>query len=228
MAIDYKQWVIDNQSHLKYTLLELDCSDESNKLYAKFKCDICGAIRRVEAKSIYRNNKGKESMHGERCSSFFFNLQDKELGEKHRKQFRAFYRYAKERCTNPNSKDYGTYQGKWGFVDYTHYYHSCWEAYKEAVLKYKDSSLSIDRVDGAKGYEEGNVRFVPMEVNLRNKDNVVPIRLENMVTGELFIEPSLGMASRRLFGDTTHASAIDRAIKRDGIFLKVWKVSYEE
>lgn len=225
MAIDYKQWVIDNQTNLKYTVI--DFNNECGKLYVTFECNICGAIKRIESKSLYRNNKDKENMHSERCSSYYFKLQDAELGEKHRKKFKDFYRYAKERCTNPNSKDYQFYKGKWWFDDYTHYYHSCWGEYKDALIRYGDTPLSIDRIDGAKGYEDGNIRFVPMEVNLRNKDNVIPIRLENIMTGEVYVEPSLGMASIRLYGDTTHASAISRAIKRDGIFLKIWKVSYE-
>ena len=225
MKIDYKQWALDNQSSLKYTIL--DFTEEGNKLYITFRCECCGAIKSMEVKSLYKNNKNKKSTHGEKCTSYFFKLQDEELGEAHRKKFRKFYRYAKDRSTNPNNKDYENYKGKWGFVDYPHYYLACWEEYKVALSIYGDASLSIDRIDGTKGYEEGNIRFVPMEVNLRNKDNVVPVRLENIATGEVFIEPSLGMASVRLFGDTTHATAIYRAIKRDGLYLKTWKVSYE-
>lgn len=226
MKIDYKQWAIDNQSSLKYTIL--DFTEDENKLYITFRCGCCGAIRTIEAKSLYKNSKNKDSIHGEKCTSYFFNLQDEELGESHRKKFRAFYRYAKDRSTNPNNKDYEAYKDKWGFVDYPHYYLTCWEAYKLAIETYGSSQLSIDRIDGARGYEEGNIRFVPMEVNLRNKDNVIPVRLENVITGEVFVEPSLGMASTRLFGDTTHASAILRAIKRENIYLKTWKVSYEK
>ena len=224
MKIDYKQWVINNQSKLNYTIISF--YDENHKLLVNLKCDICGALKTLEAKSVYRNSKDKLNLHNEKCSSYYFSKQDEDMGIEHRKQFRAFYRYAKERCTNPNNKDYGRYKGKWNFTDYVDYYHSCWEEYKKSTKLYPNQKLSIDRIDGKKGYEKGNVRFIPLEENLRNKVYVKSVRLENIITGEIIIEPSLGKASVRLFGDTKHATAIMKAIKRNGIYLNTWKITY--
>lgn len=224
MKIDYKQWIINNQTKMKYTVLNF--IEKDNKLHVRLRCEICGAIRVLEAQTLYRNDREGRPMHGERCTSYFFALQDEELGVEHRKQFRAYYRYAKDRCTNPNSKGHQNYKGKWGFIDYTDYYYSCWEEYKKAIQLYPNSKLSIDRIDGTKGYEDGNVRFIPMEDNLRNKPNVRPIKARNIVTGEEFVEPSLGMVSVRLFGDTSHATSIRRALKRNGLPHKTWEFTY--
>ena len=224
MKIDYKQWIINNQSKLNYTIISF--YNENHKLLVNLKCDICGALKTLEAKSVYRNNKDKLNLHNEKCSSYYFSKQDEDMGIEHRKQFRAFYRYAKERCTNPNSKDYERYKGKWNFIDYVDYYHSCWDEYKKSTKLYPNQKLSIDRINGEKGYEKDNVRFIPIDENLRNKVYVKSVRLENVVTGEIIIEPSLGKASVRLFGDTKHATAIKNTIKRNGVYRNTWKITY--
>ena len=57
MRIDYKQWVINNQNKLGYTVINF--YNENNKLLVNLKCNICGALKTLEAKSVYRNSKSK-------------------------------------------------------------------------------------------------------------------------------------------------------------------------
>ena len=137
------------------------------------------------------------------------------------------YHGIKQRCYNKNNPKYDLYGGKG--VKMCNEWYDDYLVFKQWSLEngYKpNQNLSIDRIDGEKGYEKGNVRFIPLEENLRNKACVKTVRLENVITGEIIIEPSLGRASVRLFGDTKHASAISRTIKRNGVYLNTWKITY--
>lgn len=43
MKIDYKQWIVDNQNKLSYTVINF--YNENNKLLVNLKCNICGALK---------------------------------------------------------------------------------------------------------------------------------------------------------------------------------------
>lgn len=219
--INYKEWNIINSKRLNYTILE-----DNNKTIT-IQCNKCGAIKTYEIKSIYTNYKNKKcEIHSENCSKYFNNLIKEELGEELLKKFRNFYRYARERCCNPNNKDYKRYAGKWHFEDYIDYYKNCYEEFKKSINKYGiDSKLSIDRINNNKGYEKGNVRFVPISINLQNKDIVIPCMGVNLVTKEIIEANSIGELAKKYFGET-HISTIHSAIKRNKLYNKVWKIFY--
>lgn len=222
MGFKLDKWgekVYGKQSELGYRVIEVD--DENITI----SCSECGAIHNLKTESFIGNRivKGAK-IHGGSCSKYFNDLIRSKYGEKHVNRFKAYYRYARERCCNPNSKDYERYKGKWHFQDYVDYYKGCFDAFEYAVEKYGiDSALSIDRINGSMGYEKGNVRFVPMYINSQNKDIVIPVMCVNIETKEVFEANSIGELAKRYF-DESKISAIHRSIKNNSIYLNTWKI----
>ena len=134
----------------------------------------------MQLKSLYKNDN---KTHNQFCSKYYLQKISKEFGPAIKKKFHRTYRYAHERCCNPSCKDYPRYKGLFGFSDFTEYYHSCFQGFIESVNKFGVDNLSIDRIDGALGYQPGNVRFIPMTENLRNKKNVLPVKMTSVKTG---------------------------------------------
>lgn len=211
--------IYDNQNELEYNVISLDDSNIS------ISCSKCGAIHNLKTESFISNRLTKElKVHGDSCSKYFNNLIRNKYNEKYLKKFKCYYRYARERCCNPNCKDYERYKGKWGFEDYVDYYKVCFETFEIAVNKYgMDSTLSIDRINGSMGYEKGNVRFVPMYINSQNKDIVIPVICVNIETKEVFEANSIGELAKRYF-DESKTSAIHNSIKNNSIYLNKWKI----
>lgn len=84
------------------------------------------------------------------------------------------WKSAKERCNNPSNLSYGQY-GERGisfhpdFNDYKtfeKYVEPLWDL---AITLYPNERLCIDRIDVNKGYEPGNLRFIPMSKSNDNK-----------------------------------------------------------
>lgn len=73
----------------------------------------------------------------------------------------------KQRCTDPENKDYKRYGSRGIKVLFT----SSEEFidYVENVLKVDPRGLTIDRIDNSGNYERGNIRFVTNLENQRNK-----------------------------------------------------------
>ncbi len=81
---------------------------------------------------------------------------------------RRVFSQMKQRCQNPNDKAYSRYGGRGikvlfssadEFIDYV-----------MNVLMVEPRGLTIDRVDNDGHYEKGNIRFVTLRENLRNRN----------------------------------------------------------
>lgn len=138
-----------------------------------------------------------------------------DMGVECAKIFHNKYRAAKERCCNKNNKDYEHYKGLFKFKNFVDFYNCCYGDFKNSYIQY-GNNLSIDRIDGAKGYEKGNVRFVPMELNLKNKPNVVPILIVDTKTKEEKVFNTFGEASRYIHG----SGAMWKAYKNNKLYRK--------
>lgn len=83
----------------------------------------------------------------------------------------------KERCLNPNNKDFYRYGGRGIKI--------CdrWMKYKNFIedMGYRPQGCEIDRIDNSKGYEPGNCRWVDRKTNARNKENNLRIELDGTV-----------------------------------------------
>lgn len=81
----------------------------------------------------------------------------------------------KQRCSNPNHKDYPRYGGR-GIVMCDRWAND-FGAFLEDIGERPDGSYSLDRIDGDKDYEPENVRWATPEEQARNKDNVISLSL---------------------------------------------------
>ncbi len=127
------------------------------------------------------------------------NIVIEQYGSKAWKKLSNIRRVAKERCCSPTCKDFNRYQGKWGFNKSKDFYLAALEPFLEGCKKYGVGCLSIDRIHNDKGYEEGNIRFVDMNANLRNRECVreVHVYTEKDIT-YVGTYPTVQMASKAL------------------------------
>lgn len=181
-------------------------------------CPICGATR-IVAKASY---KGKQ--HNQFCTKYYYDKLKSECGVKVAEKFHRTYRIARERCNNPKNKDYLYYKGKFKFKNFIEYIHQVWDEFYIAVQTYGIDDLSIDRLDNSKGYESGNIRYVPMKQNLQNRDVVKPILAVNQEHGLIITSPSISDLTNR-HQDFVSTSAMHSAVKNNKLYKK-WKLSY--
>ena len=96
---------------------------------------------------------------------------------------------AHRRCTNPKNKAYRWYKGRWKFEDFDENFEDafdyCLPLWEKSEEHFRGVPLSIDRIDNSKGYEEGNIQFIPRSENSRKgtKNNCKPISLTGHDTG---------------------------------------------
>ena len=141
------------------------------------------------------------------------------------KHFQTKYRIARERCCNPKNKDYGYYRDKWFFNSFDEFYDNCFDDYILGVNKFGMERLSIDRIDSKQGYRIGNIRFVSMTENLRNKDYVKSVKLINEVTGEEICYPSFFSIGGSCDNDARFSTGgVHRAYKENRLYKKIWKI----
>ena len=216
--MNYIKYAQDNQKKLGFRILSI------HENIITLQCTTCQSIRNMQLKSLYRN---RNSIHNQFCSKYFLQKIRKEYGAVIEKKFHATYRYAHERCCNPACKDYPKYKGLFGFSDFTEYYHTCFLDFMESAAKFGVDNLSIDRIDGSLGYQPGNVRFVPMSENLRNKKNVRPVRMTNVKTGQEITAASFGELARK-YKDISYAASLHRSCKAQRLYKNEWRITYIE
>ena len=75
----------------------------------------------------------------------------------------------KQRCLNPNSTNYPRYGAKGVTLASEFETFSIFADYIAQLPKYGQSGLSLDRIDGTKGYERGNLRWGSQSLQLANQ-----------------------------------------------------------
>ena len=121
---------------------------------------------------------------------------------------------AKDRTTNPKSKDFH----KYGAVGIN--MHPRWMLFNNFLQDMGERPLgtSLDRIDGSKGYEPGNCRWATPSEQARNRKNNVYLQTQS---GQIFINDyakKLGI---------TRGAALLR-LKRGKLEGVLNKISYEE
>lgn len=217
--MNYKKWLYDNQKTLNYKVIW------TNGMIATIECNQCGARKQIQIKSLIKN---RNKIHNQFCSQYYLNIAKKEIGNKAAMNFHNTYRRAHERCLNPNCKDYQKYKNKFHFIDFCEYFKSCYELYKDALKHHDSNELSIDRIDGTKGYEPGNIRFVTMTENLKNKYYVKPVKATNIIDGNVIVGVSFGDLADKLTkynkNNIVYPSTLHKAYTENKTYLKQWKI----
>lgn len=80
---------------------------------------------------------------------------------------------AKQRCHNPNNGKYKWY-GARGIAVYDGWRND-FVAFYDHIGPKPSPDYELDRIDNDRGYEPGNVRWVPKSVNVRNRRNTVRV-----------------------------------------------------
>ena len=105
------------------------------------------------------------------------------------------------------------------------FYDNCFDDYIIGVNKFGMERLSIDRIDSKQGYKIGNVRFISMTENLRNKEYVKPIKLINKLTGEEIYYPSFFSIGSSCDNDTRFScGGVHKAYINNRLYKKIWKI----
>lgn len=164
-----------SKSGIKYFMCTCDCGNNilisSGHLLSKNGTISCGCtIYDEEHKNIQRENNITHNMSKTRL---------------HR-----LWRGFRNRCNNPNNKDYYKYGGRgikvcdeWN--DFMNFYHWAYEEANPPYTKYYEEHpevyISVDRVDNDKGYSPDNCRFASMRIQDNNKPNNIYIQYRNYV-----------------------------------------------
>lgn len=82
----------------------------------------------------------------------------------------------KQRCMNPNDKQYHLYGGRG--ISVCDEWERSFEAFRAYVGKKPDKNSSLDRIDNDRGYEPGNVRWATGSEQLSNTRRNVRIVYE--------------------------------------------------
>jgi hypothetical protein len=144
------------------------------------KCD-CGKIKEVLSSDL---KKGATTSCG--C---YQRQRSKESNMTHGLSETRLYNiwsHMKERCTNQNAIDFYRYGGVG--VSVCEEWISSFEAFRDWSLKngYRDD-LTIDRIDGTRGYEPSNCRWATTEQQNNNKKNNIIVEYDGkrMTLGQL-------------------------------------------
>lgn len=209
----------------------IDKKDEIDVLYFGdskmiYICKVCGVKKECSISTLETTLSKCNPFHNEVCSKIVNDIIRNDIGEVLLKRFRAHYRYAHERSFNPNCKDYERYKGMFKFDDFPDYFNNTYEEYKKAISIYgSDSTLTIDRVDGNKGYEKHNVRFVPLRINLQNRECVKSVMAVNIYTEKIIRAANVTELAEMHF-NKNNTSVIRSAADSGRLYKATWKIFY--
>ncbi|HDY87191.1 MAG TPA: hypothetical protein ENH82_03630 [bacterium] len=82
-----------------------------------------------------------------------------------------------QRCENKNNEFYPRYGGR-GIKICTLWRHDFKSFYDYAIANGWKEGLTIDRIDNDGNYEPGNIRFVPMKIQCRNRSSNIWITIK--------------------------------------------------
>lgn len=117
----------------------------------------------------------------------------------------------KERCTNPNAHNYKWY-GAEG-VTICDEWMEFLPFYEWAINNGWEPGLTVDRIDGTKGYSPGNCRLASAQQQCRNRRSNVSINIDGEEHLQCEWEELLGLR-RKVIAKWKHKHGIDYVIKR--------------
>ena len=161
-------------------MMQLIYEDSNQKTYL---CDICGA--HISYTKPYNN----KPHHGKLCGIYWKKYIEYFYGSHIYNLFKSKYASARTRCKNSNCKDYARYHLlEFGYPDFPSFVVHEFRNFMSSVMYFGTADgLTIDRLDNSLGYIPGNIRFVPMRDNLRNRDCCKKVKCKNLKTNNIQI-----------------------------------------
>ena len=147
-------------------LREVDNSAyKSNASMWECRCD-CGNV-------IVTQGSALRSGHTKSCGCLYIELASERATKHGMSHDRLYQTWAdmKQRCSNPRCASYSNYGGRG--VSYAEDWNN-FETFREYALSVGyDDTLTIERIDVNGNYEPGNVKFIPLKEQIRNKRNSI-------------------------------------------------------
>lgn len=126
------------------------------------KCS-CGDLSKYIASRV----RNLRVLSCKKCASKRSAQSNKTHGMRNTPEYRA-WQSAKNRCTNPRSKDYSRYYG--AGIRMSDEFINSFESFFDDI-GIKPYGTSIDRIDNTKGYEKGNIRWATRSQQQINKSS---------------------------------------------------------
>lgn len=119
------------------------------------------------------------------------------------------WQHMKQRCLNPNSPDYPAYGGRGIMVDAR--WMRSFPAFLAEIGPRPSPKHSVDRIDGTRGYEPGNVRWATPTQQSRNRPGFVK-NLNGQTAAEA--AASIGLRPPTLYNRLREGMDVDRALTK--------------
>lgn len=104
----------------------------------------------------------------------------------------------KDRCCNPNSKDYRKYGGRG--ITICEEWKESYEAFHSWAMSHGfRPELQIDRIENDKGYSPDNCRWVTPKINSNNRRNNVSVEYKGKMMGILEVAELTGIPWQTLY-----------------------------
>lgn len=138
-------------------------------------CD-CGNEKVVSA-SLLRKNRAKSCgcLNSERIENLKSHGKSRDANHKHTVLY-GRWANIKDRCTNPNCKDYKNYGGR-GITICDDWKTDFVPFYNWAITNGFSENLQIDRKDNSKGYSPQNCHWVSVKENSNNRRNSITVSI---------------------------------------------------
>lgn len=164
---------LTNQRFGRLVAIEIVGFNKRNRPIWRCKCD-CGNYYEVIADSLRSGNttscgcyhKELVSKLGKRTIQY----NTKRTHGKSRTRLHHIWKHMRQRCINPNDKDYGDY-GERGITLCDEWFNDFESFYNWAMENGYEENLTIDRINVDEGYSPDNCRWVTWKEQQRNKRN---------------------------------------------------------
>ena len=150
------------------TLVEVIGKNKYSQIKCRYKCD-CGNY-------VIALHSNVKSGNTKSCGC----LKSKTTADRNKKHGLSktpiyfLWKAMKQRCLNPNNKDYYHYGGRGvgiceAWMDFINFYNDMYEAYIKHEKLYGHKNTTLDRIDVNKDYEPSNCRWTTWSIQNTNK-----------------------------------------------------------
>ena len=163
-------------------------------------CRKCGGRKSHHAKLCRRCTAVPQTTHG--CAA-----------GNATKEYRA-WRAMRARCLNPKASHFSYYGGRGVTVCPQWAASDCFPAFLKDVGPAPSPKHTLERIDNAKGYEPGNVRWATRLEQVRNRRNNVWVEFEGVRVLAIDVARRFGLWPQTVLRSLRAGKTIERAVGR--------------